>query len=526
MKLRIGLVNPNDPGSYRASKFFTENLGLCYLWSYLEKKGYEVFLCDARFDGLSPEEATERLRSLSLDLLGFSIWTREGAEWCSLFLENFLDKKNQPYIVLGGYFPTLQPETSFEILPQTHAIVMGEGEEILYNLIKSFEEKSEWKSFHGIAYKDYDTNNVIINARATLLEDLDILPWPQRYLTSEMGEDDEVFLEGSRGCVFCCSFCAIRPFAGIGAGSAWRYRSARSIVDEIGHLKKQNPVLNTFRFIDSDFIGPAGHGRAEEFAELVKKELPGIRFHAEGRAVSISRSRELLKKLKEAGLYRVYMGVESGSQKILNKMNKQTTVQENKDAIQVLKDLDIDCTYGFIMFTPWTTEEDIEENVEFLKDIGNIQMNKFFKELLLIPNTAAYKMAKKEFPITLKEDDRTYYTYPSLSLPVERIRKVGVIFEKKCYDFMEKIWFSYRGIRNAVKQGLPEAKIFDTQSNKLCLDIFNFCWEKSRYHPDIPEQKIVDSCIEKFSPDILKLLKTLSDKNLIKISSFASDIHY
>ena len=525
MTLKIALISPNDNASYRAANFLTENLGLGYLWAYLEDRGYEIVLCDARFHDYSPEKANELLSEHSFDILGFSIWTREGAEWCSLFLKEFQKKEKNVRIVLGGYFPTLQPEDSFKILPESDVIVMGEGEEVFHNVLKAFEESKDWKAFPGIAYFDKDANKVVITPRAKLLEDLDTLPWPRRYLTDKMGEFDEVYLEGSRGCVFCCTFCAIRPFIGIGAGSAWRHRSARNIVEEIKQLKQQNPGLRTFRFIDSDFIGPAEDKRAEEFADLAKKELEGIKFHAEGRSVSIAKSKELLKKLKEAGLYRVYVGVESGSQKILNKMNKQTTVQENIDAIAVLNEVGVDCTYGFIMFTPWTEEEDIDENVKFLKAAGNIQMNKFFTELLLIPNTAAYKMAKRDFPITLKENDTTYYTYPSLSEPVARIRKVGTLLEKKNSDFMEKLWFIHRGIRNAVRRELPESKEFESKSSKLFLDVFDFCWEKAR-RGSMTETNIVSSCIKEFTPHIRKFLDVLGEKNLLKISSFTDEFHY
>ena len=523
--MKIGLISPNDKGSYRNANFLTENLGIGYLCAYLEERGYEVIMCDARFNDFSPQTAVKEMGSKSLDILGFSIWTGEGAEWCKQFLSHFIRKQKNIRIVLGGYFPTLQPERSFEILPHADVIVMGEGEEILCNLVSAFEKQKEWKDLHGIAYFSSKEKKVITNARAKLLEDLDELPWPTRYLTEKMGEYDEVYLEGSRGCVFCCTFCAIRPFVGIGAGSAWRHRSAADIVNEIKYLRQQNPTLKTFRFIDSDFIGPAEHARAEEFALLAKQELPGIKFHAEGRAVSIAKSKCLLEKLKEAGLYRVYLGVESGSQRILNKMNKQTTVQENKDAIAVLKKLGIDCTYGFIMFTPWTMEEDIEENVKFLTEVGNIQMNKFFTELLLIPNTAAYKMARSDFTISLKENDTTYYTYPSLTTSVARIREIGNILEKKRADFMNKLWFIHRGIRNAHRRNLIETTSYEVGSNSLFLNIFDFCWKQAKENT-LPEIEIVNTCIENFTPQITSFLNTLAEKNLLKVSSFTDEFQY
>ncbi|WP_010304350.1 B12-binding domain-containing radical SAM protein [Candidatus Odyssella thessalonicensis] len=524
-KTRIALISPNDRGSYRSSKFVTENLGLCYLWSYLEKHDYtEIYVCDARLKYLTPADAVKLLLEDKFDIIGFSIWTREGAEWCSQFLDIYLSYRQGTKIVLGGYFPTLQPEKSYEIIPQADALVMGEGEEIFYQLIKAFENNAPKQEVQGIAYWDSESQTLIKTPRPPLEENLDRIPWPRRYLAIKMSSEDEVFLEGSRGCYSFCTFCAIRPFAGF-TGSAWRPRSARSIVDEIHSLRKQNPDLKTFRFIDSDFIGPVNHERTIEFANLAKQELSGIRFHLEGRAVAVCKSYDVLKQLKEAGVYRIYIGIESGSQKILDKMNKRTTVQENIDSLRILNELGIDGTYGFIMFTPWTDIEDIDANVAFLKTVGNIQMNKFFTELLLIPNTPAYKSAKKDFPISLKENDRTYYTYPSLNIYIDRIRKIGSILEKTRADFMEKVWFSYRGIRNAVKQGLPFSEDYGKLSDAMCLDIFNFCWQRAQQRLDLSEEEIVQECIEAFSPQVLNLFRDLSNRGLIKISSFSADAH-
>lgn len=527
--IKIGFLSPNDRGSYRSSKFVTENLGLCYLWSYLDDKGYkDVTICDARLDQLKPNEALEKLKGKAFDYIGLSVWTREGAEWCAQFVESYLaspqGQRQRPKFILGGYFATLQTELLYEIIPQLDVMVLGEGEAILYEVIEAYEKGQPVAPILGIAYVDEETRVLKTNPRAPLEEDLDKIPLPKRYLAPLMSEDDEVFLEGSRGCPSFCTFCAIRPFAGF-KGSPWRYRSARSIVDEIKMLRAESPQLKTFRFIDSDFIGPASHERCLEFAELVKKELPGIRFHVEGRAVAVCKSKEILKALKDAGLYRIYLGIESGSQKILDKMNKRTTVQENLDSINLLKSLGIDCTYGFIMFTPWTTEEDIQENVEFLTKAGNIQINKFFTELLLIPNTPAYKSAKSKMDVTLKENDRTYYTYPSSSVNVERIRAVGNIFEKTDPSFMEKIWYIYRGIRNAIKIGLEEGKKLDQASNKLCISIFKFCWERAQSTQNMGPQEIVNKCVETFKPEVDQLYDILAGKKLIRITSFNTDIH-
>lgn len=97
-----------------------------------------------------------------------------------------------------------------------------------------------------------------------------------------------------------------------------------------------------------------------------------------------------------AGLVGINMGIESGSQKILNKMRKCTKVEDNILATQILRDLDIDYSYGFMMITPWCLDEDIELNALLLEKIGKIELHKFFHEMTLIPGTDAFQEVIQE----------------------------------------------------------------------------------------------------------------------------------
>ena len=228
----------------------------------------------------------------------------------------------------------------------------------------------------------------------------------------------------------------------------------------------------------------------------------------EGRAISIIRNRDLLLKLKTAGLKRVYVGIESGSQKILDKMNKKTTVEDNKKAIDLLKELEIDFSYGFMMFTPWTVDEDVEDNLKMLCYLGKVQMNKLFHELLLIKGTKAYEEVIENTKVYRKRDSG-YYSYPSLTENIRKIREIGEILEYEKIDFMQKLWFLYKWLRQLNFSSSRDIKDLESLVDNLFINIFKYLWERVKEKNNFSPFKLVDSCIAHFNESIESLYQKL-----------------
>ncbi|MBI5345820.1 MAG: B12-binding domain-containing radical SAM protein [Chlamydiae bacterium] len=511
------LISPGDFGSYRSSTFVTENLGIEYLAAYLSSNDINVTICDARSFDMSPEKVIEKIKGKDFDLIGLSIASREGLFWSLNFVKLFRNIISQnTHITAGGQFSTLETQELFDTIPQIDSIIMGEGEIGLLNLCHALIKKGDWKEIKGLSHVGH-----ISNDRDVVL-DLDSLPFPYRYLAFEKDESYEVLLEGSRGCVFCCSFCAIRPFLGKKIFPSWRIRSASSLIEEIKYIKNKNNKLKKFRFIDSDFIGPANNARAIKFAEIAKAELRDVSFHMEGRAASIVKNKELLLQLKDAGLKRVYVGIESGSQRILDKMNKRTSVQENKNAIDLLKELSIDFSYGFIMFTPWTIDKDIEDNLDILRYFGKIQMNKLFHELFLIKGTKAYEEVSQNIGVKRKRDSG-YYTYPALTENVARIREIGEILEYEKVEFMQKLWFLYKRLRELNFLKIEDIEYLEQSVDRLFVDIFEYCWNFVKEDPLVLPSQVVDQCIHVFIEKIEDLHKNLYKDGLVFLGAENED---
>lgn len=523
MVFSIILINPNTPGSYRKASIPTVSLGIAAIYSYVKQYSDEnITIIDARCDGLSPLETFAQLKTIKPSVVGISLCVHESSGWTVELIDLIKELDSTIHITLGNYFPSLFPEKAFELIPRADSIVVGEGEVTFFELISAIKEQKDWRVTEGLAYQDGVANKIILNPRRALIEDLDQLPWAYRYMAKGDGSDMEVEMEGTRGCFFSCSFCSVSAFYGLSLGKKLRLRSAKNIYDEMSALKKKFPNLVHFRFVDPDFISATCRARSENFAKLFIESSMSIQFQIDARASSILKNIPLLKLLKQAGLVRIYLGVESGSEYILSKMNKLTKPEENIEAARILKALDIDCTYGFIMITPWSRDEDIEQNIRLLEKIGHVGIHNVFHEMTLIPGTAAFDEMKKAGRLIWK-GKLYYFSYQTSSERIERLRKLRQVLEKERVQFFANLSFIYESIRRVKWAGeINRAERIEKASDKLSLDIFKFCWQKIADNQVLNQQDyavIAKGCYKKFQPEVNKLLRLINPKIPIPCSA-------
>src|ERR1035437_6712209 len=276
--MKVSLISPNNPGSYRSAQIVAENLGIAHLTSYVQASGHEVQLVDARLWNQQPEESARVVKAFSPAVLGVSLICEQAVAWTNDFLNEFDSAPEGPICLAGGYFPTLQPDVALTLMPRVEAIVLGEGELVLEEMLLRLAKNPEtWRDSPGIRVRS-DGPFFRRNPRTTLVKDLDKLPWPRRYAAPLMDETFDVLIEGSRGCKLACTFCAIRPFFQSNGESVWRGRTPESLVAEMVAIRQANPKLRKFRFVDPDFIGFEAEGtkRALRLADLIVERLPGI----------------------------------------------------------------------------------------------------------------------------------------------------------------------------------------------------------------------------------------------------------
>jgi anaerobic magnesium-protoporphyrin IX monomethyl ester cyclase len=527
MSLNILLVNPNIlgdpnvPGSYRKARMPSVSLGLGSLAAYVEaNSNHKVMIIDARIEGLDPEGAFNKMQDFKPDIVGVSLCSHLSTTWTIPFLQMVKKWKEDIHITLGNHFASLFPEKALTQMAEADSVVIGEGEITFLELITRIAGKQNWKTISSLAWKD-SHGQVSVNQRRPFIPDINILPPPKRSLLKNEGENCELVVEGSRGCAFHCSFCTIGPFYGLQEGIALRQKSAKSIFSEIKRICDQYPKLRRVRFVDPEFfIGKEGPSRIEKLAELICAHLPNLQFCVESRASSIVNNVNLLKKLKLAGLARVNMGIESGSQKILDKMKKGTKVEDSIIATTILRELDIDYTYGFMMVTPWSVEEDIEQNASMLEKIGKIELHRFCHELSLIPGTAAFKEIYEEKGLLWKGHNY-YFTYTTASKRIERYRKLIATLEKHHNSFFKMAAFIYESIRALFyADSKTLAKEVEKKFDELLLNFFRFFWEAANY--ELSEEDYLNyakKCFDLFAKRLEILLKRLDPDIPIPIPS-------
>ncbi len=177
-------------------------------------------------------------------------------------------------------------------------------------------------------------------------------------------------LLASRGCSRTCSFCSIHVFYRSAPGKVVRLRKPARVVEEMHHLHHQRGI-NIFLFQDDDFpvFGNAWRRWTRELLqELRRADLVGrVIWKLNCRADAVEP--ELFAEMRDAGLYLVYMGLESGSEEGLGTLAKGISVAQNLAAVSVLKQLGLMFEFGFMMFDPSTTFDSIRDNVAFLRQI-------------------------------------------------------------------------------------------------------------------------------------------------------------
>src|SRR5262249_10311879 len=267
-------------------------------------------------------------------------------------------------------FPSLSYEQTLELVPELDSVVRFEGESTLLELVDAVVSGKEWREIHGLAYRD-DVQGVVLTRPRALLEDLDQLPCPDGD-----SEPAAVFGRGtmpilaSRGCARTCSFCSIHTFYRAAPGRIVRTRKPAQVVREMEMLHEERGTT-IFLFQDDDFplFGQVWRRWANGFVdELHRSGLSRkVIWKMNCRADAVDR--DLFIRMRDAGLYLVYMGLESGSEQGLETLHKQITVEQNIKAVNTLKSIGLMFEYGFMLLDPSSTFESIRENIGFLRTI-------------------------------------------------------------------------------------------------------------------------------------------------------------
>jgi len=360
-------------------------MGLLYIAAYLEKKGISVRLIDPFPEKLDLEDILRIVEEEKPLLIGISSMT-PGIRVAVLIAKAIRKKFKKIIIGIGGYHPSVDG-TFVKRYPFFDFQVIGEAEITFYEIFKDVEAKKKLKKVYF----------------GKMVTDLDTLPFPARHLLKGcyFGPHDkrealepEVTIISSRGCPFHCIFCS-KPLH----RNLYRYRSAKNIVDEMEatyHL-----CGGRYNFVD-DTMG-ADRQKAIEFCNEIISRNFKVKFATSIRAVDIDT--ELLKKFAQAGCREIFIGIESGNERIRNEIiNKPAPERKLKEAVNLCRKLGIQSNFYLMLGFPTETWREIDDTI----NIGSRIKADFIGIHLtqIIPGSRLYELAIKEGKIKKDTIDR------------------------------------------------------------------------------------------------------------------------
>lgn len=349
-------------------------LGVIYLATILDKAGYQAKVIDAEALGLSWESLSQKVKEENPDIIGITATTLgmpalyKTAEICQ---EALPDVK----IMVGGFGPTLEPEKTLEHCPAIKLVGLNECEDNIIEIVKALAQNCDLSKVRGIVYRK-ENGGYIRTEPQKLIEDLDTIPLPNyellepdflSYSGVHGGYKDIEFpnavIMGSRGCPHRCTFCC-------NAQKRPRFRSAKNIADEI-ELYKNKYHIKSVQMYDNEFIGMTANENQwvnEVCDEIIKRGLNDLGYIVQGRCNKFIEL-ETLKKMRQAGVRWIWWGVESGSQKILDRIKKDIKVEDVYRAFGLAKQAGIYSLMFLMVGFPDETGEDIKNTAKMIKKI-------------------------------------------------------------------------------------------------------------------------------------------------------------
>lgn len=412
--MKVVFINPpvtkqERYGTLAPAGSYSPPLGLCSLAAVARKMGFESKIIDSQVEELDRQGTLERVDSFSPQIVGITSTTStflSAGELARMIKDNNRDR----LIVVGGVHISALPEESLLQFPAIDLAVIGEGEETIAELLTVLKEKGKdlnrLKTIPGIAFRNGD--HVVVTSPRSLLKDLDHLPLPAWDLLSNFPMAYSIQAQSvanfpstsvctSRGCTGKCTFCDRRIF-----GSRLRAHSADYVISLIKDLY-YNYGIRDIQFEDDNFM--LFKGRLLEICNKIKEEKLEISWSCQARVDIVNL--ETLKQMKEAGCWMILYGVESGSQKVLDLMQKGISTEKIEKAIDLTHQAGISCKGFFIAGFLNEDQKTLKETYELIKKTRLDDIS--FHYYTPFPGSAAYEMVNQYGTLKGNLNDMTYY---------------------------------------------------------------------------------------------------------------------
>lgn len=359
MSLRVAIINPPIRLTDKPRHI---PHGLAILANVIRKKaGITPVFIDINAHRYSDEETRLLLKSIQFDvvIIGGLIPVYKRI----IFYADMLKEINSKSIIIAGGSAAMSVPELLLQNSKVDCICAGEGEKVIVDILHGLKKYALKELTHIKGFYFKIDGEIFYSGKPDLLNDLDresdipaydLLPMDVYLSNPVVGLGKDVDFISSRGCPFSCAFC-YQPW-----GRMFRAHSADFIINALQCLKN-NYHIDFVSFQDDEFL--ANRKRIYEFCEKIKEHIPGLLWSCTGRANLVSD--ELVGAMRGAGCVSISYGFESGSQRILDSMNKKVTIKEMENATRINRKYEMMLPVSFMIGMPAEDDGSCQETVEF-----------------------------------------------------------------------------------------------------------------------------------------------------------------
>ena len=443
-------------------------LGTLYAASYLEKLGYSLALFDTMLADSEQEIRTKLQQYRPAVVAIYDDDFNYLNKMClsrmreAAFTMAAIAREYGAFVIVHGSDATDHAEEYLQ--HAADAVIIGEGEETLAELCQHVirNQEPDLKTIRGVAFRE---NGLVVRSpRRPLVKNLDELPLPAWHLLDAPSYKkawnkrhgySSVNVVTTRGCPYHCNWCA-KPIY----GQVYNSRSPENVIEEIKLLQR---TFKPDHIWFADDIFGLKPGWVEKFADLMEREKITIQFKIQSRADLLLQD-NTVEALARAGCTEVWVGAESGSQKILDSMEKGTTIAQIYKARTLLKKSGIRASLFLQFGYPGENKSDIEATLRMVKELMPDDLG--ISVSYPLPGTKFYESVKADF-----EKKRNWVDSDDLALMFRGTYSAA--YYRKLHRYVHKIFRFRKGLR-LISDIIVRKTSFDRKKLRMLLSIAYF----------------------------------------------------
>ena len=392
-KNKIIFVNPPyeriAPG-YEFVKHVTNrspSLGLLYLAASVREAGYQTSIIESDIENLTPEQVANRImleRPAFVGITLFTVGVWQAAQIARMCKRQLPDCK----IIVGGPHISSMSMETMQRFPEFDIAVIHEGEAVLPELLAQLQSNNDLNTVNGIIFRNNE--EILKTAPAPSINDLDslsmpawdLLPdFPGAYLPAifDYPRGPVATMVASRGCPFSCKFCDTSTF-----GAQVRANSPETVFNMMRYLQQQFGIQH-IQFVDDLFL--ASRIRTLKLCDLIIENNLNMSWGCTARVDTVKP--DVLKRMKQAGCWEISFGLETGSNELLQKMEKAARVESSEQAVNWTEEAGIRSKGLFMLGYPGETRDSIKMTKAFVKRLPMSTMN--LSKFTPYPGSPIYK---------------------------------------------------------------------------------------------------------------------------------------